>query len=100
MYHDTCNVLTHALSQQSRVGAKPVLDKIAEVAGSLETHAARLAAMNRAAFDGTQAQRMAGRAEMLWKQPFRYKPVVRADGVTLGWTVEFVSAGVPGGGDP
>jgi ubiquinone/menaquinone biosynthesis C-methylase UbiE len=97
MYHDTCSVLTHALLQQSRVGAEPVLDKIAEVAGSLEAHAARLAAMNRAAFDGTQAQRMADRAETLWKQPFRYQPVVRADNVILGWTVESVSAGVPGG---
>jgi SAM-dependent methyltransferase len=98
MYHDTCSVLTHALSQQSRVGAKPVLDKIAEVSGSLEAHAARLAAMNRAAFDGTQAQRMAVRAETLWKQPFQCKPVVREDGVIFGWTVESVSAGVPGEG--
>lgn len=93
MYHNICNVLTHALSQQHRVGTKPVLDKIAEAVATLDAHAFRLEAMSKAALDERQTQGLVNLAASVWGHPFRYAPLAKSDGAHLGWLVETAGAG-------
>lgn len=90
IYSNTCRVLTHALSIQQQVGAKPVLDKIEEVSGTVRAHAERLNAMTRAALDESGAKALAERMRELWRQEVRVNPGCRADGDLLGWIIASV----------
>lgn len=87
MYQNVGNVIVHAIQQQPRVGARPVLDKIVETASAIKAHQARLSAMRRAALDASGAQAIAALAERLWASKFGLEPLVRSDGAEFGWVL-------------
>lgn len=88
MYSNVCGVLTYALSNQPRVGARPVLDKIREAEDNIRMHATRLGAMTEAALDRTRAQALADRIGALWCREARLEAGQRANGDLLGWIIE------------
>lgn len=87
MYQNVGNVIVHAIQQQPRVGARPVLDKIVETASAIKAHHARLSAMRRAALDASGAQALATLAERLWARRFGLESLVRPDGAEFGWVL-------------
>lgn len=93
MFTNTTQVFNHALSVQRQVGTQTIVDKIAEVRGSIEAHAARLDAMVEASVDENGVRELAERIGNLWAQELRVDACFRADGALLGWVLE--SAGKP-----
>ena len=88
MYQNVGAVIVHAMRQQARVGARPVLDKIAETELAIKAHEARLSAMRAAALDAPRAQALAAIATRLWNRKFSLERLVRSDGAEFGWTLE------------
>ena len=87
MYQNVGTVILHAIQQQPRIGARAVLDKIAETASAIKAHQGRLSAMRRAALDESGARALAALAERLWARKFGFEHLVRADGAEFGWVV-------------
>lgn len=87
MYQNVGNVIVHAIQQQPQVGARPVLDKIAETASAIRAHQARLSAMRRAALDASGARALVALAESLWSRKFGSGLLVRSDGAEFGWVL-------------
>ena len=87
MYNNASGVIVHAIQQQPRVGAGPVLAKIDEIASAIKAHQGRLSAMRRAALDESGARALSARAEELWSRRFGLEPLVRPDGAMFGWVL-------------
>jgi ubiquinone/menaquinone biosynthesis C-methylase UbiE len=87
MYRNVGTVLLHAIQHQHQVGARVVLEKIAETASAIGAHRARLSAMRNAALDESGAQAVAALAERLWTRKFDWESLARSDGSRFGWVV-------------
>jgi len=88
IYSNVCGVLTHALSNQARVGAEPVLNKIREAVDNVDAHEARLSAMQDAALDEAGARALADRIAGLWRHEVRVEAARRGDDTLFGWIIE------------
>lgn len=88
MYSNVCRVLTHALSIQQQVGAKPVSGKIDEVLQTVRAHAERLEAMAHAALDEAGAKALGERMSVLWGRGVTVSPARRGNAELLGWIIE------------